>query len=210
MLTLDFGTLPVQAAGPVDSLPDLVIVAHYKNKDDMLCHLFLDCVPLVEQHESKDWNFVISTLTDLFTSGFFTGYTKLLWWSDTGPAHFRTSNTLFELRRLQSELKIEICVHFFAPRHGHSQCDGHIGVISRTLRHKAQDLHDTVDEWNREWVLAHMSKLKATSQYFIDIQRKPKIINTVAGTSVSLVWSFDIGMVAGAHVSLVCLFDALS
>lgn len=65
MLTLDFGTLPVQAAGPVDSLPDLVIVAHYKNKDDMLCHLFLDCVPLVEQHESKDWNFFISTLTDL-------------------------------------------------------------------------------------------------------------------------------------------------
>ena len=181
MLTLDFGVHQVQAGAGQGQLPDLVIVAHYKNEDGELEHVFLDCIPLVDQAEVKDFNYVISALTDLYLSGFFHGYSRIIWWSDTGPAHFRTSNTLFELRRLQDVMGIEFCVHFFAPRHGHSQADGHLGVASKSLRSGAQDLHNTLQLWDREWVIDRLAALTSTLVYFTNIKRKEKTVSTLVG-----------------------------
>ncbi|MCA9915922.1 MAG: hypothetical protein KC496_21355, partial [Anaerolineae bacterium] len=135
-ITADFGTHNVQYTTGGTSqadLPDLVIVAHFLNSNGELVHCYLDCIPLVDQHESKDWYYVQSAIRDLHASGFFTGFTRLIWWSDTGPAHFRTSNTLYFWRQFQRTSGIEVLIHFFAPYHGHSMCDGHIGAISKRL-----------------------------------------------------------------------------
>jgi len=189
-LTGDFGTLPIQQ-GSQRTLPDLVLVAHMRDSNGDLAHCYLDCIPLVDQHESKDWNYVRSVMWDLHRSGFMTGYKRLIWWSDTGPAHFRTSNTLFFWRDFQCVTGIEVCIFFFAPHHGHNMCDGHLGAISRRMTKNAQSLDDALVGWDREWVVDQMSSLSSTCIYFNKIERVPKIVETLAGIREYLVFSFD-------------------
>lgn len=99
-------------------LPDLVLVLLWKDETGELLHCYLDCLPLVDQSESKDWNYVASTFDELEASGFFAPFTKIVWWSDIGPAHFRTSNTLYYFRTFQDRTGIEVRIFFFAPYHG--------------------------------------------------------------------------------------------
>ena len=66
-----------------------------------LCHVFLDCVPIGLTYDKKDWCYVKSVFMELHRSSFFKGYKKMLWWSDTGPNHFRVSNTVFFMRQFQ-------------------------------------------------------------------------------------------------------------
>jgi hypothetical protein len=149
-ITGDFGVHQVQVSeGGSGQLPDLVLVLHFLNHVGELVHCYLDCLPLRDQPESKDWNYVMSVFDELLASGFFVGFIKLIWWSDTGPAHFRTSNTLYYWRKFQDRTGIDVAVYFFAPYHGHSMCDGHIGAISRAVKFAGNNLNGALAVWNR-------------------------------------------------------------
>ncbi len=130
-ITADFGTHAVQD-GTVGKLPDLVMVLHFRDAAGELQKLYLDCLPVFEQNESKDWRYVASCMDNLEHAGFFKPFKRIFWCSDTGPNHFRTSNTLFYFRQFFDRTSIEVVIlSFFAPYHGHSQADGHIGAISK-------------------------------------------------------------------------------
>lgn len=172
-------------------LPDLVLVLLWKDETGELLHCYLDCLPLVDQSESKDWNYVASTFDELEASGFFAPFTKIVWWSDIGPAHFRTSNTLYYFRTFQDRTGIEVRIFFFAPYHGHSMCDGHIGAISGAVTRAGSRLHGNLTEWNRAWVKERILCLNMTEVVEVNIQRPAKVVKTLAGIRGFLCFYFD-------------------
>lgn len=189
-LTADFGTHPVQV-GPTGKLPDLVFVADFLDENGEHLSVYLDCVPVFDQPESKDWNFVASVMDELHASGFLEAFEHIIWWSDTGPNHFRTSNTLFFFRQFQERTEIKMTICFFAARHGHSKCDGHIGRISQSLTREAAKLHGTLDEWNKKFVETNIAELKFTTVTQHVIARSAKVVKTLVGIKGFLVFTFD-------------------
>ncbi len=146
LILADFVTFDLMQTEEVDGalkLPDLGIVLFMKNADNELVHTYLDCIPLMDQHEQKDFNYVASVVWDLHRAGIFTPFQKLIWWSDTGPVHFRTSSTLRMWQRFQAVTGITVEINFFAPYHGHSLCDGHFGNIKKGVRRGAAHLSGT-------------------------------------------------------------------
>jgi len=184
-LTADFGVHPVH--GNTTQLPTLVLVCHFIGESGVLEHCYLDCIPALDKAESKDWNYVRSSIQDLYSSGFFRDFHKIIWWSDTGPNHFRTSNTLYFFRTFQERSGIEFCVNFFCPYHGHSMCDGHLGASSRKLRYDGARLKG-LEGWTRAWAV---EQLEFTQVVPISIFRASKVVNTVKGIKKYLVFSFD-------------------
>jgi hypothetical protein len=188
ILTADFGVHPVH--GNTTQLPTLVFVCHFIGTSGDLEHCYLDCVPAIDKKESKDWNYVRSCLLDLFASGFFKDFRKIIWWSDTGPNHFRTSNTLRFFRTFQETTGMEFCVYFFCPYHGHSMCDGHLGASSRKLRYEGARLTGLAS-WTRAWAMERIATLEFTQVVSVTIDRAPKSVDTVQGIKTYLVFSFD-------------------
>jgi len=218
-ITSDFGVHQVQMSeGGNGQLPDLVLVLHFLNGLGELVHCYLDCLPLRDQHESKDWNYVASVFDELFASGFFAPFTKIIWWSDTGPAHFRTSNTLYYWRMFQDRTNITVEVYFFAPYHGHSMCDGHIGAISRAVTFAGNKLNGDLARWNRLWVEEKIASLNMTHVVQVAINRTPKVVRTLTGVRNYLVFSFNRGQpdtvtcsrMCGDAAPIVRAFEALS
>ena len=99
MLTGDFGSLASQ--GVNGALADCVFCMDMRDFEGNLVAHYFDCVPMFARHESKNWEYVRSCLWQLHNAGFFSGITRIIWWSDTGPNHFRVSNTLFAMREFQ-------------------------------------------------------------------------------------------------------------
>lgn len=132
MVTVDFGSLATQTAD--GSVADCVFVFDFLDVDGLLVSHYVDCVPMYEHHESKDWCYVRSSLWALHNAGFFFGFDRIIWWSDTGPNHFRVSSTLFCFREFQEKCNIKMEINFFCPYHGHNVCDGHIGCIAKVYR----------------------------------------------------------------------------
>lgn len=186
MLTIDFGTRETQGG----KLPDLVMVAHYRVNGEIY-HLFLDCLPANLGSESKDWNYVKSVFMEIYRTGFFVGYKKLILWSDTGPNHFRVSNTLYFLRQFELIAGLVIQVFYFAPHHGHSQCDGHIGAASRMIAKASKKLAGNVAGWDAKWVKGMLERLANTHVVAIPIVRVADIVSTLVGIRSYLCFTFD-------------------
>lgn len=185
-ITGDFGVHQVQSSGDgACELPDLVLVLHFLDMKGKLVHCYLDCLPLLDRHESKDWSYVTSAFNELHASGFFKGFYKIQWWSDTGPAHFRTSNTLWFWRSFQERTGIVIEVNFFAPYHGH------IGAISRAVTFAGNQLNGKLAVWNRCWVEGQIASLGMTTLVQVPIERNAKVVRTVVGIRKFLCFSFD-------------------
>lgn len=176
----------------------------------MVCHLeFLDaagelvshcvdCIPVASSigevpHESKNYEFVRDSMWQLFNAGFFQGLHRIYWWSDTGPNHFRVSNTLYALREFQEQTKLEIIINFFAPYHGHSVCDGHIGTVARMLRKEARKLAGSTEFWDAAWVCRKLSSgiLNATTVLRVYIRRGVPIVCSLPGIKKYLTFTFD-------------------
>jgi hypothetical protein len=188
-ITMDFGVHQAQwSEGGSGQLPDLVLVLHFLDSEGDLVCCYVDCLPLVDQPESKDWNYVTSTFDELFASGFFAPFSKIICRSDTGPSHFRTSNTLYYWRKFHDRTNITVELYFFAPYHGHSMCDGHIGTTSRAITFAGNKLNRDLVRWNRSWVESQIACLKMTS---IPIERTAKEVLTVTGVRNYLVFLFN-------------------
>lgn len=181
-----------------------MLVADVLDENGEHIHAYLDCLPVKEQLESKDWNFVASVFDGLHDSGFFNGYEQIFWWSDTGPNHFRTSNTLYYWRQFQQRTGIKMFINFFAPYHGHSMCDGHIGAISKALHKAAGNLQDTLQDWNRQFVEANIAELKFTTVTHHPINRGPKLVKTLKGIKKYLVFTFVTDGSEGSDESVDC------
>jgi hypothetical protein len=178
--------------GRTGKLPDLALVLDSLDRNTgEHVHAYVDCVPEHDEHESKDWNYVTTVLYNLHASGFFHGYQRIYWWSDTGPNHFRTSNTIYMLRRFQQDTGIEMIVSFFAPNHGHSMCDGHIGAISKKLNSGARDLFGTLKKWDKQFVEMKIEELSFTHVTQHNIERQDKLVKTLKGITKYLVFTFD-------------------
>lgn len=191
-ITADFGVHQIQVSeGGAQQLPDLVLVLHWINQEGDLVHCYLDCLPLLDQVEKKDWNYVASAFNDLEVAGFFKSFSKIIWWSDTGPAHFRTSNTLYYFRQFQDRTGILVELNFFAPYHGHSMCDGHIGAISRAVTFAGNRLNGDLAKWNRAWVEERIMNLKMTQIVRVAISRPEKVVKTLVGIRAYLGFYFD-------------------
>jgi hypothetical protein len=188
-VTVDFGALQVMSGSR--TLPDLVLVLHWLNTDNELQHAYLDCLSLSNKHERKTWCYVQSTFDELFRSGFFGSFSTLIWWSDTGPNHFRVSSTLLYFRLFQARTRIKVMMQFFVPRHGHSQCDGHLGSISRKVTRASKKLHKSFEEWDAYWVRERVEELKFTTIVDIDVVQKDDLVSTLKGISNYLVFTFD-------------------
>lgn len=201
MLTLDFGVLPTQQDG--GKLPDLVIVAHFRAGDEIQ-HVYLDCFPLGLVNISKDWCYVKHVFLELHRSGFFEGYSRILWWSDTGPNHFRVSNTLYFMRLFQQETGIEVCIHFFAPRHGHSRCDGHLGTIARVIAKESQALAGVDQRWDASWVKSKVEKLAHTFTLQAEVVAEDDVVLTLEGVTKYLVFSFPTAIPNGVACYIAC------
>ena len=187
-LTADFGTFPIQNG--TGKVADLVLVFAYFEGDAIQTQ-YVDCIPYLDGIESKDWCFVESAIRGLHSAGFFRPFSEILWWSDTGPNHFRVSNTLYFFRLFQIETGLKIQIHFFAPYHGHSKCDGHIGAIARKLTLYSQKFAGTTDVWDKSFVEKSICELKRTFLTKHIINRRNPRVETLKGIKGFLIFSFD-------------------
>lgn len=201
MLTADFGVHPTQSDG--GKLPNLVLVAHFRAGDEIQ-HIYLDCFPLGLGNVSKDWCYVKDVLLELHRSGFFQGYSRLLWWSDTGPNHFRVSSTLYFMRLFQEATGIEVLIHFFAPRHGHSRCDGHLGTIARVIAKESQALAGSDQRWDAAWVKTNIEKLAHTYTVEAEIVVEEDLVSTLVGVRNYLVFTFPRDVPNGVACHIAC------
>lgn len=188
-LTADFGTFELQSGS--GKMGDLVFVLATMTTEGEVLTRYIDCVPYLDSSESKDWCFVESVFRGLQRAGFFSGLEEILWWSDTGPNHFRVSNTLFFFRLFQIEMGIRMKIHFFAPYHGHSKCDGHIGAIVQKVRLRANSLADSGDTWDKAFVEQCIQELNFTFLTKHVIFRREPRVKTLEGIKKYLVFQFD-------------------
>ena len=96
---------------------------------------------------------------------------------------------MFTWRKFQ--LKTGISINFFAPNHGHSQADGRIGRISQKLKRDAEDLYETVGEWNKNFVENCIRELNFTTLTRHMIKRKLKVVKTIIGIKQYFMFTFD-------------------
>lgn len=60
-----------------------------------------------------------------------TDFKKVIIWSDNG---LKSKENLHYFHQLATEYDINIELNYFAPYHGHSECDGHFGQGKRKMR----------------------------------------------------------------------------
>lgn len=60
--------------------------------------------------------------------------TKLIVWSDGGPAHYKCKRTIYMFGELQFKYGVPITWYFFASHHGKSLCDSHTGLCKQHIK----------------------------------------------------------------------------
>ena len=95
------------------------------------------------------------------------------------------------MRQFQELTKMLVQMHFFAPNHGHSQCDGHLGAISRSTTTQSKGLAESGVLWNPEWVRDIIANLKHTHVFDSVIHSEGDLVKTLEGVRKYLVFSFD-------------------
>jgi hypothetical protein len=181
-----------------------VFVFAYLDAQGAVATKYLDCIPFLNAVESKDWCFVETVFRGFQKAGFFLGFHEILWWSDTGPNHFRVSNTLYFFRLFQMEHKIKMRIFFFAPYHGHSKCDGHIGAIARKLAKQAGKLAKSALIWDKAFVEKCIAELRNTFLTKHLITRELPRVQTLAGIKQYLCFEFDDAKVDSVDCRVVC------
>jgi len=82
-------------------------------------------------------------------------------------------------------------INFFAPYHGHSKCDGHIGAIARKLKLQANTLAGTGEKWDKAFVQKCIAELNFTFLTKHVIVRCEPRVYTLEGIKKYLVFYFD-------------------
>lgn len=97
----------------IDILSPPVFTSDWSNKHDI-------------SHTIRCWEFLINKTNHIINCS------KFYLVSDTGQP-FKSYKLLYYFSRMKSDYGIECELHFFAPRHGYSLCDGHGGCMKRLL-----------------------------------------------------------------------------
>jgi len=187
----DFVTFDVQEE---PNLADLVMVLKFVDEQGKHMVMNIDIFDEGTQRVSKDWLFVKAAWEELASLGLFDSFTRVVIWSDTGPNHFKTSNTLYFFRKLQEAVpRCQIVISFFAPYHGHSPCDGHGGNGKSHIAAAARNLNESNQKWDRKWVKERIGEMPSTDTT-INIKRveMEKQARTLKGIKQYFVLTFPI------------------
>ena len=84
-------------------------------------------------------------------------------WSDGG---LKTKENLYYFHLLSKTRKVQILVNFFAPYHGHSECDGHFGAVKTELKSSA--LNGPVT--SKEQILEAFKRVQGKSKIHSKVQ----------------------------------------
>lgn len=194
LIVMDFGAHQVKEKGLSrgNRYGDLIFVLYWK-QDGVLMWEYFDCIPALtdDLKDSKDINFVQTALLTLVEVGRFVGFTEWFVWSDTGPNHFRTSNTLYFFSVLQSRLRAKIHVCFFFPQHGHSAADRHHGSSKKHLRYVLKHLAYEYKIPDRSLLVSSLQECKNTTVVNLPpIKTHQKVVRTLEGITKYLVFEF--------------------
>lgn len=195
LVVMDFGQWQVMDKGAASGnrFADLVFTFFWLDADGKTRHEYYDCMAdeLDEKRNKKTFNFVQTAFLVLAADGRFDGFEEMFVWSDCGPQHFRTSNTLYFFRMLQQLLRIHVTVYFFYPRHGHNPCDRHLGSASRHVRLQIKELGNGHEVMNREYLLKRLAECKFTVVKSLPpICEWTKVVGTLSGINQYLMFTF--------------------
>ncbi len=195
LLVMDFGMHQVKEKEESSSnrYADLIFVFYWRGDDGVLEWEYVDCMAVMNDplKNKKDLSFVETAFLSLIAEGRFLN-TKELWiWSDCGPSHFRTSNTLYFFSQMQQVIKVKTTVCFFYPRHGHSAADRHHGSTKKHLKYVLKSLADDYEIPNRDLLVRELEKCRFTTvQDLPPIETHQKMVKTLAGIMEYLVFEF--------------------
>ena len=190
VMCMDFGQHAVQMVE--GAYADLVLTFYWLDDAGRECREYIDCLAseMDELKRKKTWNVVVTALLSLADGGKFNDVQELFIFSDTGPQHFRTSNTLYFLRLFQKSRHIRIVVNFFFPYHGHNPCDRHLGSTSTHL-HCAMREMELGGKVDRDWLAKNIAECKFTTiKDLPPIKKHSKVVATLAGIHQYLVFTF--------------------
>ena len=138
IITIDFKANISLGKGPVEdshvyfSAPQRTIfgAAAFFKKNGTVYKVMFTIVSRVLNHDSKT---ALEMLKRILAHGVFDYFnpSKVKFWMDNAPNHFRTRETFASFADLQTSTTRKIEVNFFGEYHGKSECDRHFGLISR-------------------------------------------------------------------------------
>lgn len=137
LLVMDFTQLPTfgtNAAG----FNDLVFC--YYTRDPNTNQIIKKNIDIIAKHE-HNWIFVRQAFRTLQQIGLFDNYSQIIIWSDGGPHHFKVCKTLRALPSVINRALKKIYWEFFAPDHGHSECDAHSGALKTRIDSEVKQGH---------------------------------------------------------------------
>jgi hypothetical protein len=125
------------------SFQNLVLCLHKKNAGGIIEKDYRHYIG--ELKEKNDVRFVIRVLMNLFFTGEFTNFDKLVIWSDGGRKHFKQSGLEYWLMKLQTAIQdkqpqFTIVHNYFQSYHGHGICDV---IAAHGKQEASQEMNNT-------------------------------------------------------------------
>jgi len=124
---------------------DLVLVLYTKRRNEagelVLSWRYFD------YHVDKlkqNWQYVATVWNHFFVEQVSGKFSRVLIWSDGGPAHFTVKLTMIYWSYLVYNSKIPIIYNFFEPYHGANLCDSHTGIIKQGKRFVLKNQRDVI------------------------------------------------------------------
>lgn len=172
MCFVDFTAFCTPDASVKDA-PCFVCVCYFRETaDGLLYKSTFFCFGVSEERYKKDSVYFVSVLRSLHTAGFFTGFNRVLFVSDTGTASFRNRYTMFAVRQLQDDSGIAFEFAFYENNHGHNVSDSITGTAKSVIRKEAQHLNGSGLKWMKQFVEQSVSLIQGCNVLNIHIDQK--------------------------------------
>ncbi len=110
---------------------DLVVVLIFRNSDGQLKIQYFD---FLSDTMKTTYPYVEKVWYYLFEMEFLQDFVKIQIFSDGGPHHFKTLNTIHLFEKLQNIYNKEMIYNLFASYHGKGLYDAHTGIAKRKIK----------------------------------------------------------------------------
>lgn len=196
VVVMDFGTHEVKlgAKPGTDTFSDLIFVRYWRDRESgVLLWDYIDCIGAEDdpRHQANHLGVVQTAWLTLLEQGRFDEAREIFIWTDCGPKHFRTSNTLYFYSVIQSVYKKAITVCFFFPRHGHNPADRHHGSMKRHLACVLKFSAETGQVPGRAQLMEELEKCTRTTAVTLpEIAELHHEVKTMDGIQQYLVFTF--------------------
>lgn len=121
-----------------ESIVEVLVLVTMRRVGEAIETQYYDFMCNNKETRQNDFFFVRNVLDDLLLYrkyGDVRGRrSKVIFWTDGGPHHFKTNFHLWFLSEMAANLGIVIEHHYFPAYHGHSLADGHAGTLKSAFR----------------------------------------------------------------------------